>query len=98
MSNRALYRTAHSWGEIILTPRPQLIAPRDRYVYRPGTAEIPESVAVNVRNRSFTIGAQVDLPTTDVQGVLFAHGSRFGGHALYVKDRRLHYVNNFAGV
>ncbi len=30
--------------------------------------------------------------------MLFAHGSRFGGHALYVKDGRLHYVNNFAGV
>jgi len=29
--------------------------------------------------------------------VLFAHGSRFGGHALYVKDNRLHYVNNFVG-
>jgi len=29
--------------------------------------------------------------------VLFAHGSRFGGHALYVKDNRLHYVNSFVG-
>jgi arylsulfatase A-like enzyme len=31
------------------------------------------------------------------EGVLFAHGSRFGGHALYVKDNRLHYVYNFVG-
>ena len=29
--------------------------------------------------------------------MLFAHGSRFGGHALYIKDNRLHYVNNFVG-
>jgi arylsulfatase len=29
--------------------------------------------------------------------VLFAHGSRFGGHALYAKDNRLHYVNSFVG-
>jgi hypothetical protein len=84
--------------EIILTPRPQLIAPRDRYVYRPGGAEIPEFVAVNVRNRDFTIGAQVDLPDGAAEGVLFAHGSRFGGHSLYVKDHRLHYVNNFVGL
>ena len=28
----------------------------------------------------------------------FAHGSRFGGHALYVKDNRLHYVYNFVGM
>ena len=32
------------------------------------------------------------------EGVLFAHGSRFGGHALYVKDNRLHYVYNFVGI
>ena len=30
-------------------------------------------------------------------GVLFSHGGRFGGHALYVKDNRLHYVYNFLG-
>jgi hypothetical protein len=29
--------------------------------------------------------------------VLFAFGTRFGGHALYVKDNRLHYVNSFVG-
>ncbi|HEU4947293.1 MAG TPA: arylsulfatase [Kribbella sp.] len=84
--------------ELMTTPRPQLISPRDRYVYHPGGAEVPESVAVNVRNRSFTIGALVDLPGPGAQGVLFAHGSRFGGHALYVKDNRLHYVYNFVGI
>jgi hypothetical protein len=53
---------------------------------------------VNVRNRSFTIGALVDIPAPGAEGVLFAHGSRFGGHALYLKDNRLHYVNNFVGM
>ena len=43
------------------------------------------------------IGALVDIPAPGAEGVLFAHGSRFGGHALYVKDNRLHYVNNFVG-
>jgi arylsulfatase len=84
--------------EIITTPRPQLASPRDRYAYFPDTAEVPELQAVNVRNRSFTIGALVDIPDSGAQGVLFAHGSRFGGHALYIKDNRLHYVNNFIGM
>jgi arylsulfatase len=84
--------------EIITTPRPQLSSPRDRYIYFPDTAEVPENQAVNIRNRSFTIGAQVDIPVPGAQGVLFAHGSRFGGHALYVKDNRLHYVNNVVGL
>ena len=84
--------------EIMLTPRPVLSPPRDRYVYFPGTAEVPESQAVNVRNRSYTIGALVDIPAAGAEGVLFAHGSPFGGHALYVKDNRLHYVYNWVGM
>jgi len=83
--------------EIILTPRPVLSPPRNRYIYYPGVAEVPESQAVNVRNRSYAIGALVDIPGPGAHGVLFAHGSRFGGHALYVKDNRLHYVYNFVG-
>jgi arylsulfatase len=30
--------------------------------------------------------------------VIFAHGSRFGGHALFIKDRKLYYVYNFLGI
>ena len=63
----------------------------------PDTAPIPEGVAVNVRGRSYKIIADVDI-TDDATGVLFAHGSRFGGHALFIKDRKLHYVYNFLGI
>ena len=58
---------------------------------------MPEGVAVNVRGRSYKIIADVDL-TADAHGVIFAHGSRFGGHALFIKDRKLYYVYNFLGI
>jgi len=83
--------------EILTTERPQLTAPRSRYVYFPDTAPVSEWQAVNTRNRSFVIGALVDIPGPGAEGVLFAIGSRFGGHALYVKDNRLRYVNSFVG-
>ncbi len=83
--------------EIMQTPRPQLTAPRDRYVYYPGTAAVPEWQSVNVKGRSFVIGALVDIPEAGAEGVLLAQGSRFGGHGLYVKNNRLHYVNSFVG-
>jgi arylsulfatase len=83
--------------EILASPRPQPSEPRDRYIYYPGTAEIPESVAVNVRRRSFTIAAGVTLGTPEAEGVLFAHGGIAGGHSLYVKDGHLHYVYNWLG-
>jgi arylsulfatase A-like enzyme len=83
--------------EVFNTPRPQLSQPRNRYVYYPDVADVPESQAVNIRNRSYSLAAVVDIPEPGAEGVLFAHGSRFGGHALYIKDNRLRYAYNFVG-
>jgi arylsulfatase A-like enzyme len=77
--------------------RPQVSPPRGRYIYYPDTAEVPESASVNIRNRSYTIAANVDVQTPEASGVLFSHGARFGGHSLYIKDRTLRYVYNFVG-
>ncbi|MFI7062485.1 arylsulfatase [Kribbella sp. NPDC050124] len=96
-SNAAFPLDDRSALELLTTPRPQLSPPRNRYFYYPGVAEVPESQAANIRNRSYAIAARVDIPGLGAQGVLFAHGSRFGGHALYVKDNRLHYVYSFVG-
>ena len=30
--------------------------------------------------------------------MIFAHGSRFGGHSLFIKDHKLYYVYNFLGI
>jgi arylsulfatase A-like enzyme len=84
--------------EIFLSERPQLSPPRNRYVYFPNHAEVPEAQAVMVRGRSFVIGAVVDIPQPGAQGVLLAQGSRFGGHTLYIKDNRLRYVNSLVGI
>jgi arylsulfatase A-like enzyme len=84
--------------EVLADPtRPQVAPPRDRYVYYPDAAEVPEVAAVNIRNRSYSIAVEVEVTDADASGVLFSHGARFGGHALYVKDRKLKYVYNFVG-
>ncbi|MCP4303408.1 MAG: arylsulfatase [bacterium] len=83
--------------EVLTAPRPQLSPPRNRYTYRPGTTEVPEGAAVNVRNRSFKIAATATLDGPEAEGVLFSHGGRFGGHALFIKDGRLHYTYNWLG-
>jgi arylsulfatase len=83
--------------EILASPRPQPSLPRDRYVYYPDTADVPESVAVNVRRRSYTIAAGVTVDTPEAEGVLFAHGGIAGGHSLYLQGGRLHYVYNWLG-
>jgi arylsulfatase len=58
---------------------------------------VPESAAPNTRGRSYTIAVEATIDTEEAGGVLFAHGSRFGGHALYIKDRKLKYVYSWVG-
>ena len=83
--------------ELLVIPRPSGEPPRDRYVYYPNAAPVPEGVAVNIRNRSYKILANVEITDADAGGVIFAHGSRFGGHSLFIKDHKLYYVYNFLG-
>jgi hypothetical protein len=83
--------------QILLTERPQIAKPRNRYVYYPDCAEVPESVAPNIRNRSYTVAVEATIDTPEAGGVLFAQGSRFGGHALYIKKGKLKYVYNYVG-
>ena len=83
--------------EAFTTPRPQPAEPRNQYIYYPGGADIPKSVAPDIRNRSYTIAAEVDIERADAEGVLFSQGSQFGGHALYVRDGKLKYAYNFVG-
>ncbi|MFJ9388463.1 arylsulfatase [Nocardioides sp. NPDC101246] len=83
--------------EMITVERPQAEPPRSRYLYYPGSGAVPEGVAVNVRGRSYKIIADVDLGD-GAEGVIFAHGSRFGGHALFLQGGKLHYVYNFLGI
>ncbi|BDN80840.1 hypothetical protein YM3MPS_10510 [Mycobacterium pseudoshottsii] len=52
---------------------------------------------MNVRRRSFTIAAAVTIDTPEAEGVLFAQGGVAGGHSLFLKDGRLHYVYNWLG-
>jgi arylsulfatase len=77
--------------------RPSTEPPRQRYVYYPDTTAVPEGVAANVRGRSYKILANVEVGD-DANGVLFAHGSRFGGHSLFIHEGKLNYVYNFLGI
>ena len=85
-------------AEILEAPRPALVGARKRYVYYPNISGVPEAAAVSIRGRSYTVAAHVEIVSAEAAGVLFAMGGRFGGHALYVKDRRLRYVYNFVGI
>ena len=70
----------------------------ERYVFHHGIASIPEAMAPNLRNRPFEISAALCLRADGhCDGVIVGHGDHCVGYALYVRGRRLHYVNNLLG-
>ncbi|OMI11563.1 hypothetical protein BSN85_12085 [Bradyrhizobium brasilense] len=66
--------------------RPSLTRGRSEFVYYPGMIRIPEGSAPDVKNKSWTIAAEVAIPRGGANGVLATIGGRFGGWALLVMD------------
>jgi arylsulfatase len=75
--------------------RPSLIAGRTDFTYYAGAFRVAESSAPNIKNRSHTITAHVDMPERGGDGVLVAEGGIVGGFTLYVKDRKPVYEYNW---
>jgi arylsulfatase len=63
-----------------------------------GMTGMMEGVFVNVKNRSKTITAEVEVPQGVANGTIIAQGGRFGGWSLYVKDGVPAYDYNFLGL
>jgi arylsulfatase len=84
--------------EALTTVRPTDEELRDTYIYYPHASAVPEALAVNIRGKSYKILANVEIKDANASGVIFAHGSRFGGHSLFIKDHKLYYVYNFLGI
>ena len=55
---------------------------------------MPEAVAVNVKNRSHAITADVVVPDDGAEGVLISQGSLLGGWVLFAREGRLVYEHN----
>ncbi|MFC6239074.1 sulfatase-like hydrolase/transferase [Longivirga aurantiaca] len=84
--------------EQTLSPRPSGAPPRDRYVFYPDTAPVPELSGPRLPGRSYTVSAGVTLESADAEGVLYAHGGVSGGHSLYVQGGRLAYAYNWLDI
>jgi arylsulfatase len=75
--------------------RPSLISGRTDFKYYSGAYRIPESSSPNVKNRTHTITAHVNVPQTGGDGVLVAAGGVVGGYALFIKEGKPVYEYNF---
>jgi arylsulfatase A-like enzyme len=81
-----------------LVGRPDLMGERTSLTLAEGMLGLTENAFINIKNRSFSIAADVDLPKGVANGVILAQGGRFGGWSLYVKDGKPAFVYNFLGL
>jgi len=78
--------------------RPDLMAGRTSLTLAEGMTGMPENVFINIKNKSKTITAEVEVSKDGGNGIIIAQGGRFGGWALYVKDGKPAYDYNFIGL
>ncbi len=81
-----------------LAGRPDLIGDRKSMTLYQGMTGIAENAFINIKGRSHTITAEVEIPDGGADGVIIAQAGRFGGWSLYMKGGRVHEVYNFGGL
>jgi arylsulfatase A-like enzyme len=82
-----------------LVNRPDLMGGRTSITLADGMTGMTENVFLNIKNKSKTITAEVEVPERgDANGIVIVQGGRFGGWALYAKDGVPAYDYNFLGM
>ena len=78
--------------------RPDLMGDRTSLTLSEGMGGMSENVFLNLKNRSHSITADVEIPADGANGVVIAQAGRFGGWSLYLKDGKPTYCYNFLGL
>jgi len=77
--------------------RPTLIRGNSQQFF-PGMGRLSENSVVSIKNKSFSVTADADIPPGGASGVIIAQGGRFGGWAVYAIDGKLKFVYNLLGI
>ena len=81
-----------------LAGRPDLIGDRTSLTLYEGMDGMLENTFINVKNRSVTITAEIEIPEGGASGALIVQGSRYGGWSLHLREGRPAYEYNFLGL
>jgi arylsulfatase len=77
--------------------RPSLIKGNSQLLFA-GMGRLSENSVVDIKNKSFAVTSEVDVPADGADGVIIAQGGRFGGWSLYAKDGRAKFHYNVLGI
>ena len=77
--------------------RPTLIKGNTQLLFG-GMGRLSESSVVDIKNKSFAVTSELEVPADGAEGVIIAQGGRFGGWSLYAKDGRAKFYYNVLGI
>jgi arylsulfatase len=92
MDDRSLERATPE-----MAGRPSLIRGDSQLLFA-GMGRLSENSLVNIKNKSFSVSAEVEVPEAGAGGVIIAQGGRFGGWALYANDGKAKFTYNVLGL
>jgi hypothetical protein len=78
--------------------RPDLMGERTSLTLHAGMKGLQEDAFINVKNRSVSVTADLEVPRAGASGAILAQGGRFGGWSLHMKDGKLAYSYNYVGL
>ncbi|WP_158865853.1 arylsulfatase [Leifsonia sp. AG29] len=80
-----------------LAGRPTLIRGTSQLLVS-GMGRLSENSVLSIKNRSFSVTAELEVPDAGANGVIIAQGGRFGGWSLYIKEGHAKFVYNVLGI
>jgi arylsulfatase len=80
-----------------LAGRPLLVKGNSQLLFS-GMGRLTENTVLVMKNKSFSITAEVEVPSQGAEGVIIHQGGAFGGMSLYTKEGRAKFAYNFFGL
>jgi arylsulfatase len=77
--------------------RPVLIKGKTQILFG-GMGHLSENTVLNIKNKSHSVTAEIEVPQSGAEGVIIAQGSNIGGWSLYAKGGKLKYCYNLLGI
>jgi arylsulfatase A-like enzyme len=78
--------------------RPDIMRGRTSLTLYEGMEGMMENTFINIKNKSFSITAELIIPKDGANGAILSQGGRFGGWSLYMKDGKPGFTYNFLGL
>jgi arylsulfatase A-like enzyme len=80
-----------------ISGRPTLIKGNSQLLFA-GMGRLTEGVVVNVKNKSWSVTAEIEVLASGAEGVIIHQGGKFGGWSLYAKAGKAKFAYNFLGL